>query len=105
LGLHNTNRHDTIDGPAITIPPLQAKLADPRPSCRDAVLDAVERLRQRTGAIQFTRYDIVAEVHSSGLGFERQTIYRCMRRLTGHEAGSTYLDLEDLGDEGLRLRA
>ena len=54
LGLHNTNRHITINGPAITVSPLQAKLADPRPSCRNAILDAIDRLHQRTGATEFT---------------------------------------------------
>ena len=88
LGLHNTNRHDTIDGPAITVPPLQAKLAEPRPSCRDAILDAIERFQQRTGATEFARRDIVAEVQDTAAGFGRQTTYRCLRRLTGQEPGS-----------------
>jgi hypothetical protein len=104
LGLHNTNRHDTIHGPAITVPPLHAKLADHRPSCRDAVLDAIARLQMRTGSTEFARRDIVAEVQAAGAGFERQTIYRCLRRLTGHENGSSHHDLEDLGDDRLRLR-
>jgi hypothetical protein len=105
LGLHNTNRHDTIDGPAITVPPLQAKLADPRPSCRNAVLDAIGRLHERTGATQLARRDIVAEVQAAGHSFERQTIYRCLRRMTRHEPGSAHHDLEDLGNDLLRLRA
>ena len=49
------------------------------------------------------RRDMVAEVQARGTGFERQTIYRCLRRMTGHERGSAYHDLEDLGD-ALRLR-
>lgn len=71
LGLHNTNRHDTIIGPAITIPPLQAKLADPRPNCRRAVLDATDfiaepvqpssvdglSLEAATGCLDFRDYD------------------------------------------------
>ena len=105
LGLHNTNRHDTIHGPAITVPPLQAKIADPRPSCRNAVLDAVDRLHQRTGATEFARRDIVAEVQATGASFERQTIYRCLRRMTRHERGSAHHDLEDLGNDQLRLRS
>jgi hypothetical protein len=105
LGLHNTNRHDTIHGPAITVPPLQAKLAEPRRSCRDAILDAIERLQQRTEATEFARSDIVAEVQDTAAGFGRQTIYRCLRRLTGQEPGSAHHDLEDLGMGTLRLRA
>jgi hypothetical protein len=105
LRLHNTNRHDTIDGPAITVPPLQAKLAKPRPSCRTAILEAIGRLQQQTPAAEFSRRDIVAEVRSSGACFERQTIYRCLRRLTGREPGSSHHDLEDLGNDRLRLRA
>jgi hypothetical protein len=105
LGLHNTNRHDTIHGPAITVPPLEAKIADPRrPSCRKAVLDAIEKLHQRTGATQFARRDIVAEVQGAAASFERQTIYRCLRRLTGHEPGSAHHDLEDFGNDRLRRR-
>jgi hypothetical protein len=104
LGLHNTNRCETVDGPAITVAPLQAKLADSRPSCRSAILDAIERLGQRTGASAFARRDVVAEVQAADGGFERQTIYRCLRRLTGTEDGSVYRDLEDLGDDRLRLR-
>jgi hypothetical protein len=104
LGLHNPTRHDTVDGPAITVPPLQAKLADPRPSCRSAILDAINRLHQRTGATQFARRDIVAEVQTGGGSFERQTVYRCLRRMTDHEAGSAHHDLEDLGNNQLRLR-
>jgi hypothetical protein len=104
LALHNANRHDTIPGPAITVPPLQAKLADPRPSCRNAILDAIDRLHQQAGATAFARRDIVAEVQSAGLDFARQTIYRCLRRITGQEAGSVYHDLEELGNDQLRLR-
>jgi hypothetical protein len=98
-------RHDTIHGPTITVPPLQAKLADPRPSCRNAILDAIERLRQRTGAAEFARRDIVAEVQAADACFERQTIYRCLRRMTRHEPGSAHHDLEDLGNDLLLLRA
>ena len=104
LGLHNTNRHDTIHGPSISVSPLQAKVVGSRLSCRIAVLDAIERLQQRTGATEFTRRDIVAEVQAASGSFERQTIYRCLRRLSGHEPGSAYLDLEDLGHGQLRLR-
>jgi hypothetical protein len=75
-GLHNTNRHNTIDGPAITVPPFQAKLADPRPSCRTAILDAIDQLHQHTAATEFARRDIVAEVQTASQSFERQTIYR-----------------------------
>ena len=60
LGLHNTNRNDTINGPAITVPPLHAKIADTRPSCRNAVLDAIDRLHRLAGATEFARRDIVA---------------------------------------------
>ena len=105
LGLHNANRHDTIDGAPITVPPLQAKIGDNRPSCRTAILDAVNRLHQRTGATEFARRDIVAEVQDAGAGFKCQTVYRCLRRLTGHEPGSAHHDLEDLGNDRLRLRA
>jgi hypothetical protein len=38
------------------------------------------------------------------LGFERQTIYRCIRRITGYEPGSAYHDLEDIGSGELRRR-
>jgi hypothetical protein len=102
--LHNTNRHDTINGLVISVPPLQAKLADPRPSCRKAVLDAIERLHQRTGATAFARRDIVVEVQAASHSFECQTIYRCIRRMTGREPGSAHQDLEDLGNDQLRLR-
>jgi hypothetical protein len=104
LALHNANRHTTINGPAVTVPPLQAKIADYRPSCRTAILDAIDQLHQRTGATQFARRDIVAEVQAAGADFERQTIYRCLRRLTGQEGGGAHRDLEDLGNGQLRLR-
>jgi hypothetical protein len=94
-----------MDGPAITVPPLQAKLADARPSCRPAILDAINRLHQRTGATVFARRNIVAEVEAADANFERQTVYRCLRRMTGYESGSAYHDLEDLGNGQLRLRA
>jgi hypothetical protein len=105
LALHNANRTDTIHGPVITVPPLQAKLADPRPSCRTAVLDAINQLQQRTGATQLARRDVVAEVQAASHGFERQTIYRCIRRMTGHEAGNAHRDLEELCNDRLRLRS
>jgi hypothetical protein len=75
-----------------------------RPSCRNAVLDAIGQLHERTGAAQFARRDIVAEVQATGAVFERQTIYRCLRRMTGHEPGSAHHDLDDLGNDQLRLR-
>ena len=36
--------------------------------------------------------DIVAAVQAAGSSFERQTIYRCLRRMTGHEPGSAHHD-------------
>jgi hypothetical protein len=51
------------------------------------------------------RRDIVAEVRATDPGFEPPAIYRCIRRLTGPESGSAYRDIQDLGDDLLRLRA
>jgi hypothetical protein len=102
MALHNANHHDTIDGFTLTVSPVRAKLADSRPSCRDAVLKAINRLHQRTGATAFARRAIVAEVHAAGFGFERQTIYRCIRRMSGREPGSAHHGLEDLGNGRLR---
>lgn len=60
----------------------------------------------RTSATEFARKAIVAEVRqATGAGFERQTIYRCLRRMTGLEPGNAHLDLEDLGNNRLQLRA
>jgi Fe2+ or Zn2+ uptake regulation protein len=81
---------------------MQAKVADSRPSCRNAILDAIERLHQRTGATAFARRDILAEIQATGASFERQTIYRCLRRMTGQEPGGAHHDLEDLGNAQLR---
>jgi hypothetical protein len=83
---------------------MRATLTDGRPSCREAVLDAIDRLQQRTGATEFARRDIVAEVQATDAGFERQTIYRCVRRLAGHEPGSAHHDLRDLGNDRLQVR-
>jgi hypothetical protein len=104
LGLHNTNRHDTLDGPAISVSPLQAKVADTHLSCRNAILDAIDQLHQRAGATEFARRDIVAEVQAADGRFARQTIYRCIRRLSGQEPGAAYRDLEQLDSDRLRLR-
>ena len=104
MGLHNTNRHHTIDGPVITVSPMHATLADRRPNCREAVLDAIDRLQRRTGATEFLRRDVVAEVRAADTGFERQTVYRCIRRLTGGEPGSAHHDLDELGSGHLRVR-
>lgn len=71
----------------------------------NAILDAIDRLHKRTGATQYARRDIVSEVQRTDVRFERQTIYRCIRRMTGHESGSAYHDLDDLGNDHLRLRA
>ena len=112
-GLHNTNRHDTVHGQPITVPPLQAKIADRRPSCRNAILCAIDQLHQRTGATRFARRDIVAEVQAASHSFERQTIYRCTR--PSHCGGAAMQDVS-LPDsaafdaavtrlEGLRLTA
>jgi transposase-like protein len=68
MALHNANRTDTIDGPAISVSPLQAKLVNSRPSCRNAILDAIDRLHQRTGATRHSRRDIVAEVQAADCG-------------------------------------
>lgn len=102
--LHNANRHHTIDGPAIIVSPLRATRIDSRASCRDAVLAAVDRLQQRTDATEFARRDIVAEVSRSDACFERQTIYRCLRRMAGFEPGIARHDLHDLGNGRLRVR-
>ena len=65
--------------------PLRATLADSRPSCREAVLDAIDRLAQRTGTAALARHDIVAEVEKAGVGFDRSTICRGIRRMSGRE--------------------
>jgi hypothetical protein len=104
MALHNANRHHTVHGPAITVSGLRATLTDRRASCRDAILDAIARLQGRTGATEFARRDIVAEVQATDIGFERQTIYRSLRRLTGHEGGSAHHDLRDLGNDRLEVR-
>lgn len=103
MGLHNAN-HDTVDGPLITVSPSRATVADRGPSCRDAILDAIARLHVRIGGTEFARRDIVAEVQATDAGFERQTIYRCLRRLAGYEPGSAYHDLRDLGNDLLQVR-
>lgn len=81
---------------------MRATLTDSRPSCRDAVLAAIDRLQQHTGAAAFARRDIVAEIQAFEAGFERQTIYRCLRRMTGREPGSAHHDLRDIGNDRLR---
>lgn len=43
-------------------------LTNSRPSCMEAVLDALDRLQQRTGATEFTRCFIVAEVQATDAG-------------------------------------
>jgi Fe2+ or Zn2+ uptake regulation protein len=63
-----------------------------------AVLDAIDRLHQRTDATAFARRDIVAEEQAAGTSFERQTVYRCLRRMAGEEPGSVYRDLKILGN-------
>jgi hypothetical protein len=65
----------------------------------------MDQLHQRTGATQLARRDIVAEVQAASHGFERQTIHRCLRRMTGHEPGSAHHDLQDLGNGRLQIRA
>lgn len=102
-GLHNANRYEKLDGPGITVSPVRATLTDSRPSCREAVLDAIDRLQRRTGATEFARRNIVAEVRAAD-AFERQTIYRCLRRLAGHEPGSAHHDLHDVGNDRLQVR-
>lgn len=103
-GLHNTNRHHSVEGQPIAVSPIRATVTDSRPNCRQAALDAIDRLQQRTGATKFTRRDIVVEVQATDANFERQTIYRCIRRMTGHEPGSAYHDLRDLGNDRLQVR-
>jgi hypothetical protein len=94
-----------VAGPTLELPPQHATDATRLLSCRDAVLDAIEQLQRRTGATEFARRDIVAQVQASGTRFGRQTIYRCIRRLSGQEPGSPHRDLDDLGNDRLRLRA
>jgi hypothetical protein len=86
------------------VSPVRATLTDSRPSCREAILDAIARLQVRTGATELARRDIVVEVRASGAVFDRQTVYRCIRRLTGREPGSAQCVLEDLGGDRLRVR-
>jgi hypothetical protein len=45
-GLHNTNRYYSVEGQPIVVSPLRATLVDNRPSCRDAILDAIARLQR-----------------------------------------------------------
>jgi hypothetical protein len=102
MPLH-TNTPLVVARPTLELTPQHATDAKGHLSCRDAVLDAIEQLQRRTGATEFARREIVAEVQTSGTGFERQTIYRCIRRLSDHEPGSAHRDLADLGNNRLRL--
>jgi hypothetical protein len=103
--LHNANRYYSVEGQPIVVSPLRATLVDNRPSCRDAILDAIARLQARTGSTEFTRRDIVTEVQATDATFERQSVYRSLRRMAGREPGSAYHDLWDLGGNRLQLRA
>ena len=89
----------------MTVSPLRARLTGDRPSCRNAVLEAIDRLRSRTGATEFARREIVAEVRSAGDSFARQTVYRCLRRMAGREPGSAGHDLCDLGNDRLQIHS
>jgi hypothetical protein len=64
----------------------------------------IARLQARTGATEFARRDVVAEVLATDASFERQTIYRCVRRLAGHEPGSAHHDREVVDGGRLRVR-
>lgn len=49
VALHDAKRRSVVDGPANTVSPLRAINVGTRPSCKDAALDAIDRLRDGTG--------------------------------------------------------
>ncbi len=53
----------------------------------------------------FLRHEVLTEVLSSGTQFRRHSIYRALRRMSGREPGATSVELEDVGNGLLRLRA
>ena len=93
-----------MEGPVIALTPSHAKVRLDRSTVRDEVLEAIARIRDRTGVDTFARYEVVAEVLSSGAEFRRHSIYRALRRMSGREPGTTYIELDDLGNGRLRLR-
>jgi hypothetical protein len=103
--LHNANHTALVEGPVIALTPLHARVRVERSTVRDEVLDAVTRIQQRTGMDTFLRHEVVAEVLSSGTQFRRHSIYRALRRMSGREPGAAYVELEDVGNGLLRLRA
>ncbi len=63
----------------------------------------LQRIRARTGAETVLRGEIVSEVLSGAADFQKQSVYKALRRMSGREVGAT-VDLEDLGDGLLRFR-
>ncbi len=62
---------------------------------------AVRRLQADGSGV--SRHELVEAVLSSDQDFQRQSVYKALRRMSGREAGAA-VDLEDLGDGLLRLR-
>lgn len=91
----------TVPGPVLR---LQARRHSRR-TCRDELLDAAERLRQRSGQDTFARRELLSEVFSSDVGYERQSVYKTMRRMTGQEADAGPPDFEQVGNGRLRVIA
>lgn len=101
---HNANCPDTVDGPAIAVPPLQQSSPAGALAAETRFSTRTRGLKAHTGSTELTRRDIVAEVRAGGAVFDRQTVYRRIRWRTGGEPGSAHRDLEDLGGNRLRVR-
>jgi len=90
-----------VPGPVLR---LQARRHSRR-TCRDELLDAAERVRQRTGRDTFTRHDLLSEVFSNDVGYHRQSVYKTIRRMTGQEADAGPPDFEHVAEGLLRVVA
>lgn len=101
---HNANHEALVDGPAVALTPHNVRLRSERGSTlRDKVLSAVARISARTGVETLLRGEVVREVLWSPPGFQEQSAYKALRRMSGRDVGAA-VDLEDLGDGLLRLR-
>jgi hypothetical protein len=96
--LHKANHVALAEGPILALTPHNVRLDSERGSTlRDEVLAAIARIRARTGAETVLRGEIVSEVLSGAADFQKQSVYKALRRMSGREVGAA-VDLEDLGD-------
>lgn len=95
----NTNRSRSFPGDPVRV----GRHRFTAPTCREAVVDALDALLLRTGGDTFTVRQVHAEILAAGARYAESTTFKTMQRMKQEPARPPFARLERVGRAGFRV--